>query len=1388
MNTSFRLGILVAVMILIGTPAVSGNTLCVNTSGGACTGNTYYNITAALTVAQNGDTIIVGPGTYNEKLSIAKSVTLNGATSGRSKKGYVVPDHYTYDNTTESIIAPTGLQGEPVVTISSGDVTFDGFIVKNTAAIGFPNYPATYLISVSGTGSRNNIVIQNNVLGPVTNLTAQDGNAGRAAITVSRWSKSPTSLDNTVYNLKILNNKIFDAKGDGCGIMMIGENNWTGPASADTAGYGSWNSLQNQFKGAVIDNNEITGNHRSGIDLSGGVQGGPDPSDHIKITNNIISNNGWNSTVDKDNIKWGNGIDMIRMTNQLNAQLPWGSRYIDIQNNVFSGNEKNAIYMGPIVRDVTIANNIIQNNGGGTSPDTITGYNRTWDGVRIDLDETYQIEELARHPEQGTYSGHKIYNYLTNIVITGNKINGNGGYGLQVIQTPLTGPVDGRKNWWGTLSGPQNTALNPLGTGSAVSNNVRFSPWYIDNSETITRSAVSGDGALLIVGTGNFTTIQGAINVAWPGDTVNVFPGAYDERIVINRSLTLLGATSGISKKDYAVPAGYAYDATKESIIKPLSNQDAPVVTIETGSVIFDGFVVVYDRVNQYPDITYPSTHLIALTNQSKDYSDVLIENNVIGPNTNTASQDGTKGRAGIAVYGPSAALVRNLTIARNKIFDAKGDGCGILLLGSVNSTNQVMTSTLGLAGKYRDSLIDSNNISGNHRSGIEFSGGVQGGTLAADHFRITNNTIANNGWNSTVDRNNLKYGNGITLIHVGSDKENQYSWGSQYLDIDNNLITGNEKNGIYMGPINRNITITNNAIKNNGAGTGGYSIWDGVRVDLDESYHNPSYKNYGFLSNITVRNNEVSTSGDYGLRVIETPLKGSVDARNNWWGSASGPAATRNPPGSANNVSDNVAFAPWYTNPLKTTTSSLFPAPIATFTASPVEDVAGHPFSFDASSSAGQSTTSIQTYQWDFGDGNTSAASASPLTSWVYNSSRVFTITLTVKDFNGMTNQTTRQVSVIAQKEVIPLSFNGTTVSGAPGAQEITVDNTATTTSAVVTNSTTNLTIINPGNGWDEIVVTGNTTGGGGAPVTVKNITEVVLKAKPSVTTLDTTASDGTAGPGAVTTSLQLSLKQFANAPLQVEVTQGANATISNAFQLAAGSGNKVDAVAYTMTIKGSDLINSNLSAASDPVILNMSVSEDWVRAHGGISAIKVIRFSDDGTTKETLDTQYLFTAGTPLMCYFKIVSPHGCSIFGVTSVSAVISSSSGSNQASSSSSPSGGSESESGGVASSQKSQEKNPLAPPQPTSGPAVIPQESPVPVRVPETLHAPPEQGTGNGQAANVPGPAAGEGAGGLPDRAFAFIRQHPIPVAAVGGIVVIGTGLLVWWWQNRGEWL
>ncbi|WP_292419963.1 PKD domain-containing protein, partial [Methanoregula sp.] len=722
------------------------------------------------------------------------------------------------------------------------------------------------------------------------------------------------------------------------------------------------------------------------------------------------------------------------------------------------------------------------------------------------------------------------------------------------------------------------------------------------------------------VSPGNYPTIQTAINAALSGDTVKVYPGTYDERIIINRSITLLGATSGVSKKDYIVPTNYAYDESKESIISPSSVADVPVVQIWNSKVTFDGFIVKFIHSTEYPE-PYPVTDLISINNQSNEYTDVRIVNNVVGPNTNLLSQNGKQGRMGIVVPGPRKKVVQSLTIANNKIFNATGDGCGILLLGSQN------IGTPALAAVYEGSIIDNNTISGNHRSGIELSGGVQGSADTAGHFRITNNNITHNGWNNTADKNTLKYGNGIILIRIGSDittYKQQFSsaWGPRYVDIDNNLISENEKIGIYIGPTNQDITIKNNILSKNGAGTNGYSLWDGVRVDLDESYHGATDKNYGNLTNIVLKGNDIINNGDYGVRVIQTPTLGSIDARNNWWGNASGPRElSKSSTVIASNVSDNVLFSPWYTSPAKSGASTL-PKPMATFTVDKVEDTVPAKFSFDASASESQSKSTITSYQWDYGDGNKSAASKSPLSSWTYEVAKVQTITLTVKDSNGMTNTTTRQVTVIAKKEFIPITFNGTTISGTTGKQEITF--VSANLNGTMTNTTNTVTIVDPGNGWDQMIVKGNTSGTAGTTVTVQNITEVVLSSKPVVTQLDTTAT----GPGEVTTSIQLSLKELANAPLQVEVTQGANDTVSNAFQLAAGSDNKVDAVAYTMIIKGSSLINSNLSASTEPVVLNMSVSESWVNSNGGIGAMKVIRFSDDGATKEVLDTQYIFTA----------------------------------------------------------------------------------------------------------------------------------------------------------------
>jgi nitrous oxidase accessory protein len=52
------------------------------------------------------------------------------------------------------------------------------------------------------------------------------------------------------------------------------------------------------------------------------------------------------------------------------------------------------------------------------------------------------------------------------------------------------------------------------------------------------------NAAVVIVGPQNYLTIQAAINAAAHGDTIFINPGIYKENLVINKTLTLIGANS----------------------------------------------------------------------------------------------------------------------------------------------------------------------------------------------------------------------------------------------------------------------------------------------------------------------------------------------------------------------------------------------------------------------------------------------------------------------------------------------------------------------------------------------------------------------------------------------------------------------------------------------------------------------------------------------------------------------------------------------------------------------------------------------------------------------------------------------------------------------------
>jgi hypothetical protein len=414
--------------------------------------------------------------------------------------------------------------------------------------------------------------------------------------------------------------------------------------------------------------------------------------------------------------------------------------------------------------------------------------------------------------------------------------------------------------------------------------------------------------------------IQVGVDVAAPGvGVVTVAPGLYAQYVVVNKSISLLGPTAGVSKVGYTVPANYAWNTAVEAVISnptPQPTGDVQVVDIAADDVVFKGFIV--ESLNA--PAASANDQLLRIDAGSNGVRDgVVVQNNIIGPNTNVSGQTGTNGRMGLYFASPSyppGGGITNTLVSGNKIFDCRGNGNNVFVWGSAASYGSPSRAN------YSGTVIENNEIYGSHRSGIEIAGGVSGLT-------IRNNSIFGNSSqvNGAAYDANLKWGNGIAVIRMGGDKTRCDAMGVDGLTITGNLFRDNEKNGIYFGPIASNCSMTGNSFFDNGQ--------DGIRVDLTEAYYGGSATPcYDQTGSIVASGNRIYNNGA-GASVIGTPTNMFfLDAINNFWGSGEGPyneigtfeVSPANcgtvsvndmqnvlPAGELGNaVSENVAYCPW--------------------------------------------------------------------------------------------------------------------------------------------------------------------------------------------------------------------------------------------------------------------------------------------------------------------------------------------------------------------------------------------------------------------------------------------------------------------------------------------
>ncbi|MEO7311296.1 MAG: right-handed parallel beta-helix repeat-containing protein, partial [Chitinophagaceae bacterium] len=238
------------------------------------TGETFCTIQGAIDDAEtlNGHTITVSTGTYNEMVTVNKSLTINGANSGIAGNG---------GRGAESII--DGNNGtHPGFVITANGVTIDGFKVQNCGA---GIYESGIYTNASGSQIKNNILFNNEKgvyasnsgasmvqynLFDGNNRTGSAGQVGLYSFTSNGLSVLNNEFKNQTDNAAVL----FD--GGASHQNLIFNSNYLHDNDPGSSAIYAVNIAGGEFA-----NNNIT-NGKRGIKIAGG-------NSLINIHNNIIT-------------------------------------------------------------------------------------------------------------------------------------------------------------------------------------------------------------------------------------------------------------------------------------------------------------------------------------------------------------------------------------------------------------------------------------------------------------------------------------------------------------------------------------------------------------------------------------------------------------------------------------------------------------------------------------------------------------------------------------------------------------------------------------------------------------------------------------------------------------------------------------------------------------------------------------------------------------------------------------------------------------------------------------------------------------------------------------------------------------------------------------------
>lgn len=809
LSVFFALVLVVSLGLVTAVPAAAAgvdwyvDASVVSSGDGTSSATAFKTIGEGVTAADpaGGDTVNVAAGTYNEHVVIDKQLTLLGANHD------VNPVTHLGERGDESIIDGTGLAPVPPTT-PGGLVSVTGAAADGTVFNGFTVIESPYKSGGIDVWQVDNSVYENNIVSDNENTAfyiVGDGNVIRNNVISNNrhWGEIGQIILSTEVDDNIIENNAIS----GGGWIQI--------------------FLWNAKHGNIVQNNTITG---VGLD-----EYYENPTGQTADAFGILL-----SAIGNDNIVRGNTIAPeeggLGFTRAINiAGDRYGGSNTLVEDNTIHGNVV-GVKIGTKIKMTLVKGNDIQENEYGIRIER-TAENTIIEQNDLLSNEVGIIIAVGSDPTAASTTHIKL-----------NNIVGNTTGVLNEIETT----IDATSNWWGSAVESEIQAL----IIGVIGGTVLYDPWYADEGMT---ELASSKPVINTTQKTSHDTIQLAIDVADPDDTIDVAAGTYNERLTVNKSLDLRGAQYG----EDPTQLGARITPADESIIditslSPINPNVAVEIASGVSNVSVAGFTLIGSpsQSNGWPDESVIRCW----------EDDIVIEDNIIN------------GYYGVLHRGTG----NNLGVHRNRMVVNKNGVVSQNGEGKSNATISDNLITLGSSPAGDESAIkisgwrESSSVTGNTITGFIHNAALGGSNLS--NLTVSGNTFTGNAAGISI------WGNSTFITIRDNELSDSVVWGDWGADSGCGIVIKAQ-----------DVVITGNQITNNAN--------FGVKID---QHANDTVRN-------TISHNNIVGNANYGVWVNTTLVTETIDATNNWWDNASGPThATTNPFGIGDAVSDNVTYNPW--------------------------------------------------------------------------------------------------------------------------------------------------------------------------------------------------------------------------------------------------------------------------------------------------------------------------------------------------------------------------------------------------------------------------------------------------------------------------------------------